>query len=152
MPTQITIEDASIRMLDDFHKIEQQCFLDEAFSKEQIGYLLLDYNTVSLAVRVDSELAGFIIGRIDLVRNRRFGHIMTIDVLPGFRRMGVGQRLLIEIEAIFKQKDAKEIRLEVREGNVAAIALYEKLGYQRISRLDNYYGDAHGFYLRKPLF
>jgi ribosomal-protein-alanine N-acetyltransferase len=151
MTTTITIEDASIRMLDDFYKIEQQCFKEEAFSKQQIGYLLLDYNTVSLAARVEDELAGFIISRIDLVRNHLFGHIMTIDVSPSFRRKGIGQRLMGETEAIFKQKGVKEVRLEVREGNVAAIALYEKLGYKRVSRLANYYGEAHGFYFRKLL-
>jgi ribosomal-protein-alanine N-acetyltransferase len=145
------MEDASIHMLDDFYKMEQQCFQEEAFSKQQIGYLLLDYNTVSLAARVEGELAGFIIARIDLVRNHPFGHIMTIDVSPSFRRKGVGQRLMVEIEAIFRQKGVKEVRLEVREGNVAAIALYEKLGYKRISRLANYYGEAHGFYFRKVL-
>jgi len=151
MTTTVTMEDASIHMLDDFYKMEQQCFQEEAFSKQQIGYLLLDYNTVSLAARVEGELAGFIIARIDLVRNHPFGHIMTIDVSPSFRRKGVGQRLMVEIEAIFRQKGVKEVRLEVREGNVAAIALYEKLGYKRISRLANYYGEAHGFYFRKVL-
>lgn len=151
MTTAITIEDASIRMLDDFYKIEQQCFREEAFSKQQISYLLLDYNTVNLVARIGGELAGFIIARIDLVRNHSFGHIMTIDVAPSCRRMGVGQRLMEETEVIFKQKGAEEIRLEVREGNVAAIALYEKLGYKRISRLANYYGEAHGFALRKVL-
>jgi ribosomal-protein-alanine N-acetyltransferase len=138
-------------MLDDFYAIEQQCFQEEAFSKQQIGYLVLDYNTVSLAARVDGGLAGFIIARIDLIRNHPFGHIMTIDVSPSFRRKGVGQRLMAETEAIFKQKGVMEVRLEVREGNVAAIALYEKLGYKRISRLANYYGEVHGFSFRKVL-
>jgi ribosomal-protein-alanine N-acetyltransferase len=151
MTTTITIEDASIQLIDEFYKMEQQCFQEEAFSKQQISYLLLDYNTVSLAARVEGELAGFIVARIDLVRNHPFGHIMTIDVSPSYRRKGVGQRLMVETEAIFKHKGVKEVRLEVREGNVAAIALYEKLGYKRISRLANYYGEAHGFYFRKVL-
>ncbi|HTY75941.1 MAG TPA: GNAT family N-acetyltransferase, partial [Candidatus Nanoarchaeia archaeon] len=144
-------EDASMIMFDDFYRIEQQCFQEEAFSKQQIGFLLLDYNTVSLAARVDGELAGFIIARIDLIKNRLSGHIMTIDVGSSFRRMGVGQRLMMEAEAIFKQKGVEEVRLEVREGNAAAIALYEKMGYKKISRLEHYYGEAHGFYFRKTI-
>ena len=111
----------------------------------------MDYNTVSLAAKVNGQLAGFIMGRIDLVRNRPFGHIMTLDVTPRFRRLGVGQRLLLEAETVFRRKEAKEVRLEVREGNIAAIALYEKLGYERISKLDHYYGEVHGFYFRKVL-
>ena len=151
MTAKITIEDASMIMFDDFYRIEQQCFQEEAFSKQQIGFLLLDYNTLSLAARVDGELAGFIIARIDLTKNRLSGHIMTIDVGFSFRRMGVGQRLMMEAEAIFKQKGVEEVRLEVREGNAAAIALYEKMGYKKISRLEHYYGESHGFYFRKTI-
>jgi ribosomal protein S18 acetylase RimI-like enzyme len=56
---------------------------------------------------------------------------------------------MLETEAIFKTKGAKECRLEVRENNAAAIGLYIKLGYEKISLLERYYGEAHGFYLRK---
>jgi [ribosomal protein S18]-alanine N-acetyltransferase len=147
----ITIQDASISMINELYTLEQQCFQEEAFSKQQIGYLLTDYNAISLAAKVGGETAGFIIGRIDLIRNRPVGHIMTIDVAPNFRRKGIAQRLMGELETIFRQKDVKEIRLEVREGNLAAIALYEKLGYTRVSKLEHYYGEAHGFYFRKVL-
>jgi ribosomal-protein-alanine N-acetyltransferase len=143
------IEDANIRILGELYEIEKQCFEEEAFSKQQIGYLLEDYNGVSLVARVDKEIAGFIIGRVDLVRNRPVGHIMTIDVAPNYRRKGIAQKLLLETEAIFEAKGAKECRLEVRENNAAALGLYMKLGYEKISLLEHYYGEAHGFYLRK---
>ncbi len=138
-------------MLDELHKIELQSFEEEAFSKEQIGYLLTDYNSIGLVAKLNDQIAGFIIGRIDLVRNCITGHIMTVDVGTEFRRHGIGQRLMIEIEEVFRQKGVKEIRLEVREGNKAAIGLYEKLGFKRISKLKNYYGKAHGFYFKKAL-
>jgi ribosomal-protein-alanine N-acetyltransferase len=148
---EIVITDASIRMIDELYELEQQCFQEEAFSKQQISYLLTDYNAMSIAAKINDRIAGFIIGRIDLIRNQPVGHIMTIDVALQFRRKGVGQRLMQETEALFKQKGVKEIRLEVREGNTAAIGLYEKLEYKRISKLEHYYGEAHGFYFRKTL-
>ncbi len=148
---EITVEDASIRMIDELYAIEQQCFRDEAFSKQQISYLLTDYNAINLAARVNGELAGFIIGRIDLERNTPVGHIMTIDVAPRFRRKSIAFRLMLETEALFAQKRVSQIRLEVREGNTAAISLYEKLGYKQVTKLENYYGSAHGFYFRKVL-
>jgi len=55
------------------------------------------------------------------------------------------------MESIFTQKGAQACLLEVREGNVAAIGLYHKLGYEEIGRLENYYGNAHGIYLKKIL-
>jgi len=41
--------------------------------------------------------------------------------------------------------------LEVREDNVAAVNLYQKLGYKKVGRLENYYGNAHGLHLKKML-
>ncbi len=147
----IIIEDASIRLLGELYEIEKQCFEEEAFSKQQIRYLLEDYNAVSLVARVEGEIAGFIIGRVDLIGNSPVGHIMTIDVTPICRRKGIARRLMLETETIFKKKSVKECRLEVRENNDAALSLYLKLGYEKISKLENYYGEAHGFYLRKAL-
>ena len=147
----VVIEDASIRLLDELYEIEKQSFKEEAFSKQQIGYLLADYNSVSLAAKVKGEVAGFIIGRIDLMNNRPVGHIMTIDVAPKFRRRGIAQRLMTETEVLLEQKGAKEIRLEDRESNEMALGLYLKLGYKKISKLEHYYGKAHGLYLRKVL-
>jgi ribosomal protein S18 acetylase RimI-like enzyme len=76
---------------------------------------------------------------------------MTIDVVPNYRRRGIAQQLMWETEKIFKQKGAKEIHLEAREDNIAALKLYEKLGYEKISKLNNYYRGAHGFYFQKTL-
>jgi ribosomal-protein-alanine N-acetyltransferase len=148
---EIVIEDASVRFLDEFYSIEKECFDHEAFSKRQIGYLLTDYNSVSLLARVNGEIAGFIIGRIDGERDSIVGHILTIDVARLCRRMGIATQLLMRVEEIFKDKGVKECRLEVREDNAVAIGLYIKLGYRRVARLDNYYRDAHGLYFRKLL-
>jgi ribosomal-protein-alanine acetyltransferase len=148
---EIKVEDASIRFLDRYYEIEKQCFQREAFTKQQIAFLLTDYNAVGLAARVNGEIAGFVIGRIDIVRNMPFGHILTVDIAPSYRRRGIAQKLLREIEAIFKEKGVKECRLEVREDNAAALNLYQKLGYKKVGKLEKYYGDAHGLYLEKAL-
>ena len=147
----ITLEDIPIRLLDTLYKIEKQCFKKEAFSKQQISYLLTDYNSISFAAYVNGELAGFIISRIDIERSQSTGHILTIEVIPQHRRKGIAQKLLCEVENTVKQKGAKECRLEVREDNTAALNLYQKLGYKKIAKLDNYYPTAHGLYLLKTL-
>jgi ribosomal-protein-alanine N-acetyltransferase len=146
---EILVEDTSTKMLNDLYEIEKKCFEEEAFSKQQIGYLLRDYNTISKVVRKEGKIAGFIISRIDVMRNESVGHIMTIDVLPEYRRQGIAFRLMLEVEAVLKNRGINECRLEVREGNAAAIGLYKKLGYKKIVVLENYYRNAHGLYLRK---
>jgi ribosomal-protein-alanine acetyltransferase len=145
------IEDASIRFLDKLYEIEKKCFKQEEFTKQQIAYLLTDYNAIGLAARVNGEIAGFIIARTDIERNMPAAHILTIDIEPSHRRKGIAQKLLHEIETIFKERGLRECRLEVREDNVAALNLYQKLGYEKAGKLKKYYGDAHGLYLKKTL-
>ena len=147
----VIIEDASIRYLDRIYEIEMECFDREAFTKQQIAHLLTNYNSVSLVAKVNGEIIGFIIGMIYLERNSLTGHILTIDISRIHRRKGIAQKLLQEIEKIFKEKGLEVCYLEVREDNIVALSLYHKSGYRKIGRLRNYYGNAHGIYLRKTL-
>jgi ribosomal-protein-alanine acetyltransferase len=147
----ITIETASMRHLDRLCEIERECFKEEAFSRQQIANLLMDYNTISLIAVEKSDIVGFIIGTIIFERKALDGHVLTIDVAPPSQRRGVGQRLLQEMEKIFAEKDVKTCHLEVREDNIKALSLYEEAGYQTIGKLENYYGKADGLYLRKKL-
>ncbi len=147
----VRIEDATIRVLEELNKIERQSFGDEAFSKQQIRLLLEDYNSIALTARVGRQIAGFIIARIDAEHERHVGHIMTVDVAPSYRRIGIGTRLMSEVESILKQRNVSECQLEVREDNVAAVSLYRKLGYRQVGVLEGYYGKTNGLYLRKNL-
>jgi ribosomal-protein-alanine N-acetyltransferase len=147
----LTVQDASIKSLERLYQIEKECFVEEAFTKKQISLLLTDYNSISLMVKENVEIVGFIVGIIYPDGKTINGHILTIDVSPSHRRRGVGQMLLQEMEKIFVQKSVQACLLEVKESNVAAISLYRKLGYEEIERLENYYGKTDGIYLRKIL-
>jgi ribosomal-protein-alanine acetyltransferase len=146
-----TLDDASIKDLGRLYEIEKECFDEEAFSRRQIASLLTDYNSVSLVVKENGKIVGFIIGIIHFDKHVASGHILTIDTARAHRRRGVAQMLLSEIEKIFASKGVKECLLEVREDNAAALNLYRKLGYDKIGKLKNYYGKADGVYLRKIL-
>ena len=148
---ELTIEIASIKLLDELYEIEKQSFTREAFTKREIAFLLGDYNAIGLAARVNGEIAGFLIATIDLEKGKMFGHILTLDVATSHRRRGIARKLLDELEMLLRQKGIVECRLEVKEGNVAAINLYLNLGYRKMGRLEKYYGDAHGLYLQKNL-
>jgi len=145
----IKIEDASIKLIDKLYEIEKHCFRQEAFTKKQLASLLADYNSIGLAARLDGEIVGFALARVDIGRIVSVGHILTIDVAPAHRQKGIGQKLLCEIENALSKKGIKECRLEVREDNAAALKLYKKLGYKKVGNLENYYSDAHGLYLLK---
>jgi ribosomal-protein-alanine N-acetyltransferase len=68
-------------------------------------------------------------------------HIATLAVDPDYRQMHIGSQLLDY--ALFQagKEGAVVSRLEVRIGNMAAIKLYEKFGYYRVSIRPRYYVD-----------
>lgn len=147
----LKIETATFALLEKLFEIEKQSFRNEAFSKRQIGYLLRDYNSISLVARVNDEIVAFAIGRIELEAKKLYGHIFTLETVPAFRRKGIAQKLLKALEAIFAERGALESRLEVREDNVFAIGLYQKLGYEQVGKNYRYYGNAPGLYFKKKL-
>jgi ribosomal-protein-alanine N-acetyltransferase len=147
---EVKIETATAKILDILFRIEEQCFDEEAFTRRQIGYLLTDYNTLALAAKTSNDVAGFIIAQVE-TDETEFGHIITLNVAPNYRHKGIASKLLHEIESLLRDRSISECRLEVREDNHAAIKLYHKLGYQTMGKLERYYGNKHGFYLKKAL-
>lgn len=148
----ITIQQATVNDLETLYEIERECFTAEAFTKEQIAYLLKNPNAVSLVAQIDGETAGFIIGLTYQGNKARTGHIYTIDVAVKHRRKGIGLRLLNELEQIFIEKGVETCYLEVRIDNVAARELYRKHGYIETGQLKGYYPmGTHGVQLKKEL-
>lgn len=148
----VKIETATIKLLDRLYEIEKQSFQHEAFSKRLIGYLLKDYNAINLVARLNDEIVGFAIGRIEEEGGMPYGHVFTLETLPSYRHKGVGQKLLRLLEEMFSERGAAESRLEVREDNAAAIGLYLKLGYEKAGKIEGYYGNAAGLFFKKSLF
>ncbi len=78
--------------------------------------------------------------------------IHTLTVIPSYRRKGIATQILAELEGWALSKGFKEFMLEMREGNLEAQPLYEKYGYQVISRRDNYYAPGiHALIMRKEV-
>ncbi len=72
--------------------------------------------------------------------------ILTVAVLPEYRRQGIAKEFMRQIEAWAVERKASAMMLEVEISNIAAIKLYESLGYMKISVRMDYYGpgkDAH---------
>jgi len=66
-------------------------------------------------------------------------HVLNLCVVGALRRLGVARQLLRHLITLAAQHDAKEVFLEVRESNVAAIRLYESMGFNRIAVRSRYY-------------
>jgi len=148
----LKLEQAKLNDLDTLCRIERECFTSEAFTREQIAYLIGNSNAVSLVAKVDNEILGFIIGMIEDNGGVTVGHVYTIDVVPKHRRVGVGLKLLSELEQLFIERGAKISYLEVRIDNKAARELYRKQGYTELEPLENFYAKGrHGLRMKKEL-
>lgn len=65
--------------------------------------------------------------------------ITNFAVDPDFRRMNVGSMMLGRILSDGEKRDVKYGYLEVRVGNLAAIKLYKKFGFNEVGLKKNYY-------------
>ena len=68
-------------------------------------------------------------------------HIHSIATHPDQRRAGVGGQLLAHLIAAGRAAGATLATLEVRRGNVPAIALYERAGFRTVTTRAGYYQD-----------
>jgi len=67
------------------------------------------------------------------------GEVLNLAVAPQARRRGLGGRLLDAGLAMIRERGAREVFLEVRESNAAAIALYTSRGFAGLARRAGYY-------------
>ncbi len=67
------------------------------------------------------------------------GHITNVAVDPEARRKGIGAALMSTLVAFAKEHTLAFLTLEVREGNNAAIRLYEQFGFLRCGVRPDYY-------------
>ena len=86
--------------------------------------------------------------RSQLAEERPVGHLVSIAVLPEYRRKGVGSALLAKtIEVMDRVYNVDAIYLEVRVSNAPAIRLYEKFGFKKVRVWRGYYRDGEDAYI-----
>ncbi|MGH6866804.1 MAG: GNAT family N-acetyltransferase [Methyloceanibacter sp.] len=68
--------------------------------------------------------------------------LLTLAVAPVCRRAGLGRALLVNAIDLLGSAGARQLFLEVDEGNQAAVALYASLGAVRVGKRPSYYDDG----------
>jgi [ribosomal protein S18]-alanine N-acetyltransferase len=95
------------------------------------------------------KIAGYIMCRIEVGLSNfglggliRKGHVVSIAVLPRYRRKGIAQALLNMAMDGMRFYKGKQCYLEVRVTNDAGVALYKKLGFEVSRTVHGYYSDG----------
>jgi ribosomal protein S18 acetylase RimI-like enzyme len=84
-------------------------------------------------------MAGFIVAEAS---SRRIGHVITIDVLPEVRRIGLGSQLLRAAEDRLRTAHCRAVFLETAVDNRAALGFYKAREYSVIKSIPRYYSDG----------
>lgn len=125
-------------------QIDQQCFPPGiAYTQMDLTGFITRRNAITLVADLEEKadpaaakrIAGFVVAQ----PSRAIGRILTLDIAPEARRMGLGTRLMEEIEPCLRSRGCREVYLETAVSNEAAIRLYHKLGYTILRTLPDYY-------------
>ena len=115
--------------------IEQQIF-PSPWPVESFLYELenRDYN-ISFVGLINQQVVSYSISYIAYDEL----HFSNIAVVPTYRRLKIGETMLLVTLNIGIEKQCHVVHLEVRKSNVAAVALYQKYGFQVVGVRKNYY-------------
>lgn len=101
--------------------------------------------------QADNTTLGFVVGRfVGNANTGRDAEIYNIAIRPAMQRHGMGQQLFDAFLAICRENGAKNIWLEVRQSNGAAIRFYEKNGFEAVQSRNSFYENPreHGLLMR----
>jgi len=135
---------------DDLLALEEACFPTDRISRRNLRNLLRSPSAYCVGAYADGELIGSMV--ILFKSNSRSARIYSLAVSAAARGMGIGRRMMAKAEREARMRGCERMRLEVRMDNMAAIRLYERLGFADTAVLPGYYEDgAHAFVMRKDL-
>ncbi|MCS7132582.1 MAG: ribosomal protein S18-alanine N-acetyltransferase [Nitrososphaeria archaeon] len=117
--------------------------------------ILRSYPKSFLIAEVNGEIAGYIMCRVEWTLSKfeklgfkKVGHIISIAILPEYRRRGLAKLLLENALRVLKEEyGCEEAYLEVRVSNSAAISLYEKCNFTTMKVSKGYYLDGEDAYI-----
>jgi ribosomal-protein-alanine acetyltransferase len=139
---------ARLNEIDALLPVEHRCFHHDRLTRLDFTRALKGKSAVVLVAEESGALLGYALIRI---RGRQ-AHLESLAVDPPARRLGLGRALLKASEQAVLERGALHMRLEIREDNPAALALYESLGYRQHGTWLEYYEDeSDARRLRKAL-
>lgn len=146
----ITIRDYRPADFETLWRIDQECFAQGiAYSRAELGHYIRRRSAFTLVAEREAAVAGFVVA--DCGRSRA-GHIITIDLLPGHRRAGLGSALMVAAEERLRAAGARFVYLETAVDNAPAIAFYKRLGYSVVRTVPRYYhGEIDALVMAKRL-
>lgn len=132
----IQIEPMSLQTVDAVAQIEAECF-SKPWSYDAFVAELSNPAAVTFVADADGEIAGFI--NLGVVLDE--ATVNNIAVKQTYRRRGIGRALMTAAIDYCQNNRLNVLMLEVRQSNRAAIALYERFGFQAVGIRKRFYDE-----------
>jgi ribosomal-protein-alanine N-acetyltransferase len=116
-------------------KLEKK-YLTTGNSEAQLLEIAKDKNYGYFTVVDNNEIIG--IGGV-ICATEDGAEIFTVAVEESARGKGIGAKIVEKLIEFCNSKKAKQIFLEVEDGNLSAIALYKKCGFSEVGRRKGFY-------------
>jgi ribosomal-protein-alanine N-acetyltransferase len=138
-PVPFAIRDFQPADFETLWRIDQDCFGPGiSYSQGELRHYMRRRGSFTLlAAAAKGEIAGFIVAYAG-----KPGHIITIDVIAGARRSGVGSQLLRAAEERLLAAGSGTVSLETAVDNISALAFYKRHGYSVVKTLPHYYSNG----------
>ena len=133
--------------------IEEILAIDEAsfpkaWSKEFLEYKMKFKSFFLLVGVIDDKIITYIAADL----SNKETDIIRLAVAPDMRRCGIAEQICRKfIDNLKKTKLSDKLWLYIRESNIAAIKLYEKLGFEHVATDKGYYYEEDALVMRKIL-
>ncbi len=115
--------------------LEPRCFSDPWTPDAFREVLASPAVSALVAESADGAVTGYLIGWVAADE----AEVLNLGVAPEWRRRGVGRALVREAVRRYRELGARQVFLDVRESNAAALRLYQDEGFVRIGRRRRYY-------------
>jgi ribosomal-protein-alanine N-acetyltransferase len=141
------IRDYRAADFDQLWQIDQLCFVPGiAYTQMDLSGFIMRRSAITLVAELDEaaarlanaveRIAGYVLAHP--VR-RKYARIITLDILPDARRLGLATNLMSACEERLRSLGCAEVYLETAVNNEPGIRLYRKLGYEILQTIPEYY-------------
>lgn len=141
LPETLRLRPAAPGDLDALLALEHASFREDRLSRRSLRRFLRQADP---PVLVAEDGTGRIVGSAIVLRRRGSAQerLYSLAVDPAARGLGVGRRLLDHTLASARARGSVALRLEVREDNAPARALYQAAGFRETGLVPAYYADG----------
>lgn len=143
------IRDYRAADFDQLWRVDQLCFAPGiAYTQMELNGFIMKRNAITLVAeflrdeaatslaRALERIAGYVVAH---PIRRKYARIITLDILPEARRLGLATSLMNACEERLRSLGCSEVYLETAVNNEPGIRLYRKLGYEILKTIPEYY-------------